>query len=177
MHTFILTHNCLTQHGINRHWIEVCMSHVTSCSSAFSLLPRIQFTFTMMYGNLQKLKSWPWKWNTCNEAVIKHVHCMYLLNTVFLHIFLKCQNHYVNKFSDELERAYPLLQKLWKAVNKAWCVQCSSVKLGRERSDCWAHRNTANKKHVSSGDFTPCSLHFAHEVNLLLKLKNKTLYF
>jgi hypothetical protein len=154
--------------------VEICLSHVTTCSGAFSLLPRIQFTFTVTYGNPQEWKRWSWEWNTCNEAVIKHVHCMYLLHTVFLHSCSKCQNHYVNKFPDQLQRAYLLLGKLCKAVNSA---QCSSVKLGRERPDCWAHRNTANKKHVSSGEFTTCSLHFSHEVNWLLKLQNEPLYF
>lgn len=156
--------------------VEVCLSHITTWSGAFSLLSRIQFTFTMMYGNPQQWKKWPLEWNTCNKAVIKHVHHTHMLNTVFLHICSKFQNHYINKFPDELRRDYPLLQELCKAVNKAWCAQCSSVKLGRERYDCWVHRNTANKKHVSSGEFTTCSLHFAYEVNLLLKLKNQPLY-
>jgi hypothetical protein len=151
--------------------VEACLSHITTCSSAFSLLPCIQFTFIMMYVNPKEWKRWPWELNTCNEAVIKHVHCTYLLNNVFLQLCSKCQNHYVKKFPDELQRAYPLLQKLCKAVNKAWCAPCSSVKLERERSDCWVHRNTANKTHVSSG-----SLHSAHEVNLFLQLKNQPLY-
>ena len=111
------------------------------------------------------------QWSS-HQACALYVHAKYC----FLTYLFKVPKSLYKQFPDELQRAYPLLWKLCKVVNKAWCAQCSSVKMERERSDCWAHRNTANKKHVSSGEFNTCSLHFAHEVNLLLKLKNQSLY-
>jgi len=175
VHTFILPHNCLTQHGTTRCWsmsvprhnLQWCILTTAAYTVHFHCDVRQSTGAEEMTLRMKYLQ-----WSS-HQACAWYVLAKYC----FLTYLFQVPKSLCKQVSDELQRAYPLLWKLCKAVNKAWCALCSSVKLGRERSDCWAHRNTANKKHVSSGEFTTCSLHFAHKVNLLLKLQNQSLYF